>query len=130
MATARRVGAVLCVAVLFACSPEAQTIAPQDLMAYLEKGKAGRTFNLVDLRSQEAFSTLHVPGAINVPYERLATDRLLFLDGLPVIFYDEAKPDLARLTKTVGNRLPQNVVFLEGGFSGWRAAHLPVANGT
>ena len=126
---AQHLGAALCIALLFACSPEAQTIAPQDLMEYLEKGKAGRAFNLVDLRSQEAFSTLHVTGAINVPYERLATDRLLFLDGLPVIFYDETKPDLARLTKAVGARLPRNVVFLEGGFSGWRAAHLPVANG-
>ncbi|MDH3239643.1 MAG: rhodanese-like domain-containing protein [Alphaproteobacteria bacterium] len=130
IAAARHLGAALCVALLVACSPEVQTIAPQDLMAYLEKGKAGRTFNLVDLRSQEAFSTLHVPGAINVPYELLTTDRLLFLDGLPVIFYDETKPDLARLTKAVGARLPRNVVFLEGGFSGWRAARFPVANGT
>lgn len=130
MVTARRLGTALCVALLFACSPEAQTIAPQDLMAYLEKGKAGRHFNLVDLRPQEDYSKLHVPGAINVPYERLATDRLLFLDGLPVIFYDETKPDLARLTKAVGTRLPRNVVFLEGGFRGWFTARLPVTDGT
>jgi rhodanese-related sulfurtransferase len=126
---ARHLGATLCIALLFACSPEAQTIAPQDLMEYLEKGKAGRNFNLVDLRSQEAFATLHVPGAINVPYDRLATDRLLFMDGLPVIFYDETKPDLPRLTKAVGARLPPNVVFLEGGFRAWRDASLPVAKG-
>ena len=127
---ARHLVAALSVALLVACSPEAQTIAPEDLVEYLEEGKVGRTFNLVDLRPQEAFAALHLPGAINVPYERLGTDRLLFLDGLPVIFYDETRPDLARLTEAVGTRLPRNVVFLEGGFSGWRAAHLPVTNGT
>ena len=126
----RRFGATLLFALLLACAPEAQTISPQDLAEYLEKGKAGRTFNLVDLRPQETFATLHLPGAINVPYERLATDRLLFLDGLPVIFYDETKPDLDRLTEAVGARLPRNVVFLDGGFRGWHAARLPVANGT
>lgn len=128
-ATAGRLGAALLAALLFACAPEAQTIAPQDLVEYLEKGKVGRTFNLVDLRPQEAFAARHLPGAINVPYERLATDRLLFLDGLPVIFYDETKPDLARLTEAVGARLPRNVVFLGGGFRGWLAARLPVAKG-
>lgn len=126
----RRFGATLLFALLLACAPEAQTISPHDLAEYLKKGKAGRTFNLVDLRPLEAFSILHLPGAINVPYNRLATDRLLFLDGRPVIFYDEAKPDLDRLTREVGARLPQNVVFLEGGFRGWLAARLPVAKGT
>ncbi len=129
LAVMRHIGVALFAAMLVGCLPETQTIAPQDLMAYLDEGKAGRTFNLVDLRPQDDYSTLHVPGAINVPYERLAIDRLLFLDGLPVIFYDETKPDLARITKAVGARLPRNVVFLEGGFRAWRAARLPVANG-
>lgn len=126
----RRFGATLLFALLLACAPEAQTITPQDLAGYLEKGKAGRMFNLVDLRPQGAYSTLHLPDAINVPYDRLATDRLLFLDGLPVIFYDETKPDLDRLTEAMGARLPRNVVYLEGGFRGWRAAALPVETGT
>ena len=126
----RRFGAILLFALLLACAPETQTIAPQDLAGYLEQGKAGRAFNLVDLRPQEAFSTLHLPDAINVPYDRLVTDRLLFLDGLPVIFYDETRPDLDRLTEAMGTRLPRNLVFLEGGFRGWRAAALPVAKGT
>ena len=128
-ATARQVCIAICTALLFACSPEAQTIAPEDLNTYLEEGKAGRAFNLVDLRPQEDYAQLHVPGAINVPYERLGTDRLLFLDGLPVIFYDETRPDLERLTKAAGGRLPRNVVYLEGGFRGWRAARFPVSNG-
>jgi rhodanese-related sulfurtransferase len=117
-------------ALLSFCAPEAQTIAPGDLADYLEKGKAGKAFNLVDLRSEQAFFDRHLPGAINIPYERLAADRLLFLDGLPVIFYDEVDLDIARLKKAVGARLPENVVALEGGFRGWLAARLPVAGGT
>jgi rhodanese-related sulfurtransferase len=128
-ATARWFGAALLAALLLACAPEVQTITPQDLVEYLEEGKIGRTFNLVDLRPQETFAALHLPDAINVPYDRLATDRLLFLDGLPVIFYDETKPDLDRLTEAAGARLPKNVVFLEGGFRGWLVARLPVVEG-
>ncbi len=124
-----RFATVLLIALLFACAPEAQTISPQVLAEYLAKGKAGRIFNLVDLRPREAFSARHLPDAISIPYDRLATDRLLFLDGLPVIFYDETKPDLDRLTRAVGSRLPRNVVFLEGGFRGWFTARLPVAVG-
>jgi rhodanese-related sulfurtransferase len=112
------------------CSPAAQNIAPGDLADYLEKGKAGKAFNLVDLRSEDAFTDRHLPGAINIPYDRLAADRLLFLDGLPVIFYDEAEPDMPRLKKAVGARLPRNIVVLEGGFRGWLAASLPVTRGT
>jgi rhodanese-related sulfurtransferase len=126
----RCLSAALLAALLSACSPEARTIAPEDLVEYVEKGKVGRIFNLVDLRPEEAYSGLHLPGAINIPYERLATDRLLFLDGLPVIFYDEAEPDMARLKAAVGARLPRNVVVLEGGFRGWLAARLPVTKGT
>jgi rhodanese-related sulfurtransferase len=129
-ATARGLGAALLVALLSFCSPAAQTIAPGDLADYLEKGKAGKTFNLVDLRPDEAYSDRHLPGAINIPYARLAADRLLFLDGLPVIFYDEAELDVGRLKKAVGARLPGNVVALEGGFRGWLAARLPVTGGT
>ena len=127
---ARCLGAILLALLIPACSPEARTIAPQDLADYLRKGKVGKVFNLVDLRSQEAFSNLHLPGAINIPYERLAADRLLFLDGLPVIFYDEAEPDLERLKKAIGARLPRNVVVLDGGFRNWVSARLPVTEGT
>lgn len=127
---ARCLSVILLALALPGCSPEARTIAPQDLADYLQKGKVGKVFNLVDLRSQEAFSNQHLPGAINIPYERLAADRLLFLDGLPVIFYDEAEPDLARLRNVVGARLPSHVVVLEGGFRGWVAARLPVTRGT
>ena len=107
---ARCLSVILLALLISGCSPEAQTIAPQDLAEYLQRGKVGKVFNLVDLRSQEAFSNLHLPGAINIPYERLAADRLLFLDGLPVIFYDEAEPDLERLKKAIGARLPRNPV--------------------
>jgi 3-mercaptopyruvate sulfurtransferase SseA len=122
--------ALLLPGLLPGCSPDARTIAPQDLAHYLRRGKVGKVFNLVDLRSQEAFSNLHLPGAINIPYERLAADRLLFLDGLPVIFYDETEPDLERLKKAVGARLPRNVVVLDGGFRKWVAARLPITDGT
>lgn len=127
---ARCLGVALLAALLAACPPEARTVGQQDLEDHLKKGKVGRAFNLVDLRPEEAYAGRHLPGAINVPYERLAADRLLFLDGLPVIFYDEAEPDLARLRDVVGARLPSHVVVLEGGFRGWVAAGLPVTTGT
>jgi rhodanese-related sulfurtransferase len=122
--------AMLCLATFTAgCGPEQRAVTPEALAGMIEQGKAGATFHLVDLRDEHAFATLRVPGAINVPYERLAADRTLFIDGRPVIFYDDHAPDVKALRKHLGARLPANVVVLDGGFRGWLAARLPVEKG-
>ena len=125
----RSLAAVGLVLVAASCAPEAQAITPEDLAAHLAEGKAGTGFNLVDLRSDVAYAGLHLPGAVSIPYERLSADRLLFLDGRPVIFYDDGEPDVARLSRALGERLPTNVVVLEGGMQAWLTARLPVERG-
>ena len=125
----RSLAAVGLALVAASCAPEAQPITPEDLAAHLAEGKAGTGFNLVDLRSDVAYAGLHLPGAINIPYERLSADRLLFLDGRPVIFYDDGAPDVARLSRALGERVPTNVVVLEGGMRAWLSARLPVERG-
>ena len=124
--TSRRLRWLLIVAVTAGCGPNVQTIAAEDLAAYLAEGKAGQVFHLIDLRSAEAFAHAHVPGARNVPYAVLANDPYLFEDGKPVIFYDEEQTDARRIGMALGPRLPPNVVVLAGGMRAWADAGLPL----
>ena len=112
-----------------ACTPQVRYMEPARLAALIAQDKAGSTFNLVDLRNRQAYRTLHIPGALNIPYEALASDRTLYYDSLPVVFYDHGEPDVRRLKEGLGSRLPGNVVVLSGGFRRWLKNGLPVRKG-
>lgn len=101
----------------------------ESLLELIKSGRPGVVFHLIDLRTPDAYAGLHVPGAQNVPYALLAEDRSLFVDGRPVVFYDDGPVDLAHLNKSLRRRLPRNVVVLDGGFRGWLAAQLPIEQG-
>lgn len=126
IATRRRFRGILLAAAVAGCAPGVQTINPDVLAAYIAEGKAGNTFALVDLRDVPSFRRSHLPGARNVPYGELEHDAALFRDGRPVIFYDEGQPDAARIGRALGDRLPDHIVVLAGGFDAWLAAGRPV----
>jgi len=125
-ATRRRLSGVLLAAVVAGCAPGVQIIDPEVLAAYIAEGKAGSAFALVDLRDGPSFHRAHLPGARTVPYDQLADDAALFRDGRPVIFYDAGQPDAARIGRALGDRLPDHIVVLAGGFDAWLAAGRPV----
>jgi len=128
-ATRNRFSGVLLAVVVAGCAPGVQTIDPDVLEGYITEGKAGTSFVLVDLREPESYRRSHLPGARNVPYADLPSDPTLFRDGRPVIFYDEDEPDAARIDRALGDRLPDHIVVLAGGFNAWRAAGRPLEEG-
>lgn len=130
IATRRRLSGALLAVVVAGCAPGVQTIDPAVLAGYIAEGKAGTVFVLVDLRDADSFRRSHLPGARSVPYADLAHDTTLFRDGRPVIFYDEGAPDAVRIAHALGDRLPDNIVVLAGGFGAWRAAGHPVMEST
>lgn len=129
IATRSRFSGILLAAVVAGCAPGVQEIDPEVLEGYIAEGKAGTVFALVDLRDAESFRRSHLPGARSIPYDALEDDEALFRDGRPVIFYDEGKPDAARIAHALGARLPDHIVVLAGGFVAWRAAGRPIAEG-
>ena len=88
---------------------------------------------LVDALPPIAFAASHLPGAINIPPERvdeLATRRIPDL-GAEVVVYCanpgcESSVEVARRLVELGYR---NVLHFAGGKDGWRDAGLPLEGG-
>jgi thioredoxin len=105
----------------------ANEVAPQDLAALLQAGRA----LAVDVRDAGAFARYHIPGALSLPAAELATrlPELRPVDGRVRVLYgrstDDAK-DLAAKAREAGVQ----VGFLNGGFLHWEAEGLGVERGS
>lgn len=87
---------------------------------------------LIDSRPEEEFRKGHIPGAISMPHDPLIcplpeTVEMLKQKGLIVIVYGDGDPNSGvLLVEELQREGLKNVMFLEGGFSGWREKGLPV----
>lgn len=100
-------------------------LSPQEVHARLKEGR--ETVCFIDVRSLDEFQSGHVPGARCLPLDNLESslgelpkDRLILL-GCQSGRRSEAAFEKLR---TLGY---QNLAELDGGFSAWRSAGLPVA---
>lgn len=100
----------------------------------LEKAKAlfdGKTAIFFDARAEEAFDEGHIPGAMNVPYDKLvdyyelltatvATDQLVvvYCWSNTCDFSDSLASELVLMGYT-------NIVIFRGGWEEWQAAGFP-----
>lgn len=106
------------------------TLDEIDREALREKLERGDDLVLIDALGPLSFAAAHIPGAINVPPERvaaLAWRRIPKLDSEVVVYC--ANPgcsssiEVARLLVELGYR---NVSHYAGGKEDWRAAGLPL----
>jgi rhodanese-related sulfurtransferase len=86
---------------------------------------------VVDVRSPDEFAAGHVPGAINVPHERIVADPAV-LDAhrdRPLVLYCRS----GRRTGLALERLEQagfeRLYHLDGDMLGWEQRRLPLARG-
>jgi len=101
----------------------APSISPQELQARMAKGDAPL---VVDVRTPEEFRAGHIPGAINVPHDQVAA-RAAELSGEHGVAMYCMKGPRARLGEQALERAGvEDVLHVEGGFSAWQAAGLPV----
>jgi rhodanese-related sulfurtransferase len=104
----------------------ADEVTPKDLQQLLLAKRALP----VDVRELSAFSRYHIPGALHMPKDDLATRvaELLPQDGRLRVLYgrttDEAK-ELAEAVRSSG----MDVAYLVGGFLHWEAEGLEVERG-
>jgi rhodanese-related sulfurtransferase len=118
--------AALSAAVVWAAEGEAPSISPQELEARIA---AGRAPLVVDVRSPQEFAAGHIPGAINVPYEEVG-QRASELRGRGEVAMYCMKGPRARLGEVAFLKAGgESVLHVEGGYSAWAAAGLPVAKG-
>jgi rhodanese-related sulfurtransferase len=106
-----------------AAEDTAPSISPQELELRLAQPEPPL---LLDVRTPEEFRAGHIPGAINVPHEQVAgrTAELTAPNGVAVYCMKGPRARVAEQALLASGAT--GVVQLEGGFSAWQAAGLPV----
>jgi phage shock protein E len=106
-----------------AAEDAAPSISPQELELRLAQPDPPL---LLDVRTPEEFRAGHIPGAINVPHDQVAgrTAELSAARGVAVYCMKGPRARLAEQALLASGAT--DVVHLEGGYSAWQAAGLPV----
>ncbi len=110
----------------FASDFQTPAITAQDLHA--RQGGAA-PFLVIDVRGVAEYKSGHVPGAINIPQQKLERqlDKLEDAKGVVLYCINGRRTRLAEQT-LIENDIP-NVFHLEGGLMGWRQAGFAVRTG-
>ena len=93
---------------------------PSQTLAAMQKGA-----RLIDIRGEDEYAREHVPGAVNVPLDRIGE---LACDGSPVIFHCRSgmrtDANAEHLAAATGGAA---AYILSGGIDAWRASGQPTA---
>ena len=113
---------------LFAVASDFQTpaITAQDLH---DRQTGAAPLLVVDVRDVGEYKSGHVPGAINIPQQKLErqVDKLQDANGVVLYCINGRRTRLAEQT-LIENDIP-NVFHLEGGLMGWRQGGFAVRTG-
>jgi rhodanese-related sulfurtransferase len=101
-----------------------------DIHAALAARQVG--FVVLDVRTQEAFASGHVPGAVNLPYRRLVERNLAAYsaDMLFVVYCSGPHCNGADKAAVALARLGRRVKKMIGGIAGWQAEGFEIATGS
>lgn len=95
-----------------------KTISPADARRAINSGA-----RLIDIRGADEHARERIPGATNVPLDRIAD---LPSDGRPVVFHCRSGMRTAANATQLGAAAGDAPVFLlDGGIDAWRSAGLP-----
>ncbi len=123
----QRVASLAIALVLAAACAAAEDLAPAISPQQLEKRLAQPDPPLLlDVRTPEEFRAGHIPGAINVPHEQVAERAAGLSSPHGVAVYCMKGPRARLGEQALIASGATDVVHLEGGFSAWNAAGLPV----
>lgn len=103
---------------------EAPSISPAELQARRESGTAPV---VVDVRTAAEFESGHIPGAVNIPFDEVAS-RIREVDAPHgVAMYCMVGPRARKGESALLEAgYEKDVLHIEGGLAAWKAAGLPV----
>jgi len=102
---------------------QAPSITGAALHAQLESGKAPV---VIDVRTPAEYAAGHIPGAVNIPFDQVAK-RISDVDAPNgVALYCMIGPRARKGESALLAMGYEEVFHIEGGFSAWQAAGLPV----
>ena len=81
---------------------------------------------ILDVRSVEEFDAGHIPGALNIPHDQVAS-RLAEIEGHTAIILYCRSGRRADLVAPTISQTGADVRLMEGSFIAWQAAGLPIA---
>lgn len=102
---------------------EAPIITPSELQERIDSGDAPV---IIDVRSEDEFKSGHIPGALHIPYDQVAA-RISQVDAPDGVALYCLKGPRARMGEAALLESGYTkVLHIEGGFTAWHAAGLPV----
>ncbi len=118
--------AVIVIGVLLVLKRRGSSGITRDAMQ--EALERGEKMLLLDVRSPAEFSSGHVPGAVNVPHDRVlsAPDEVSSNKSERIVVYCERGPRALMAQRALTKAGFTNVVHLMGDMSGWRSSGLSV----
>lgn len=93
---------------------------------FIEQAKKGEML-ILDVRSPEEYADGHVPGAINIPHNDVASqiDSILKFKTQPVVVYCRSGYRATKAMKVLSKYQFEDIRHLDGDMQGWRKAGLP-----
>ena len=101
------------------------SILPAELAARIDRGEA---LQILDVRSEGEFASGHVPGAVNIPFNRVLSGESTppGSPGDELILYCGHGPRAHMAAAALRKRGRTRIVYVSGHFSGWRQAGLRI----
>lgn len=91
----------------------------------LASQQAGTACQRVDVRSATEFAAGHIPGAINIPMDEVASRLVDFSPRLPIVLFCKSGVRAGMVAGSL-QQCRQDVSVLEGGTAAWAKAGLPL----
>ena len=105
---------------------QAATISPAELNARRASGSAPV---VIDVRTAEEYATGHIPGAVNIPFDKVA-DRISEVEAPHgVALYCMVGPRARKGESALLASGYKSVLHIEGGLAAWQAAGFPTERG-
>ena len=102
---------------------EALDISPAALFTLNESEKGPL---VIDVRTPAEYASGHIPGAVNIPFDQISQRTAEIDDRRGVALYCKVGPRARKGESALLAAGYEKVFHVEGGFSAWQAAGLPV----
>lgn len=77
------------------------------------------TVNIIDIRSNQSYNNNHIPGAINIPMEKLLVEPKKYLQANAIYYIYCQKGISSQKVCQILNRMGYHTINISGGYEEW-----------
>jgi rhodanese-related sulfurtransferase len=103
-------------------------ITASELKVLVDRGEV----TIIDVRDTSAYSTAHIPGALQIPVSRIEGEIPYLPKGKPIVTYCTcpAEESSGLAVQILEHRGVKNAAALQGGLEAWQRSGYPIAFGS